>query len=56
VETSPDLADRCGVWGLPALLFKQGRVAAQALGFVPKRVLARHLEALSEAPEPEEVP
>lgn len=51
VDHNPQTAMQYGVRSIPTLLFfKDGRVADQLIGAVPKKVMADKLEALSTQP------
>ena len=45
VDTNQELADRCGISKIPALLiFKDGRVVAQHVGITPEATLRAEME------------
>jgi len=50
VDQNQGLAGRYGVMSIPTLLmFKDGKIAGQVVGYTPKNVLAQKLEGLLQA-------
>jgi len=50
VDDNPTLAIRYGIRGIPTLLiFKEGRVASQIVGYLPKNALTQKVDAVLES-------